>query len=67
MNIAKKDLPAEIWIHILLFLDATSLREISSVSRKWFTISNDQKTWERICVENGILGTVLIEDIGSEG
>lgn len=45
-------LPPELSLKILGYLDATSLLHASQVSRAWYTRSNDDLVWRRLCEQH---------------
>ena len=44
------NIPSEIWIQIMLSLDALSLRTLSQVSKMLYKVSQEQKLWQRLCL-----------------
>ncbi|KAJ3320011.1 hypothetical protein HDV06_005745 [Boothiomyces sp. JEL0866] len=54
-------LPTEIWIQIASYLDAQTLLLISSLSKAFNAISNDEKFWKKQCVLHDYLP--LIQDM----
>ncbi|KAI8376045.1 WD40-repeat-containing domain protein [Radiomyces spectabilis] len=49
----KQLLPCELALHILGFLDAASLLQMTCVSRHWKLLSDDQRLWRQLFHANG--------------
>ncbi|CAJ0907106.1 12057_t:CDS:2 [Entrophospora sp. SA101] len=47
-----KDLPQEVSLQILSYLDAISLCKAAQVSKKWQELADDNAVWKRICMQH---------------
>ena len=49
-----KDLPIELWYEIIMYMDGKTLSKFSQISKKIYTICNDENIWKtRVATEYG--------------
>lgn len=61
-----RDLPAELALHVLSFVeDATSLAKASLVSKHWYGLLQDEKTWKNMCYRHRFQAASVVPPIPS--